>query len=515
VTPGFLDIHTHYDLEVEISPGLKESVRHGVTTVVMGGCSLSVTYGRPEDLAEMFLRVETLPRVLIEKWLARSVNWESPGAYAKHLQSLSLGPSVATMLGHSALRAHVMGLARSLRERATPAELARMRELAEEALDQGCLGISVDMLPWHMMSGVHTGRALPSHYADFREYRMLAEVCRSRDAVFQATPNPQNLTTMFQIFWMSLGIFRKPLRATVLAALDPTSYRHMWRIFPLSLFIFNRLLGCNIRFQTLPEPFTVYSDGPVTPMFEEFPTGVLLNDRHTRAERQALWREPAFRERFRREWAKPWRNTFHRDLTVMHVVSCPDASMVGKTLAQCAQEQGVEATEYFMQQLERYDDDLRWVTTAANHREDVRHALLACPDILPGFSDAGAHAKNLGFYDGALTLLRQAVKTQFMLPERAISRVTGEAAAWFRLDRGVLAPGKVADITVLDPRLLTADIQEQVEYADPDLDGALRMVKPGSRELVSVYISGRLAFESGNRVLKKVGTNSQITPNPA
>lgn len=62
VTPGFIDFHTHYDAEVEASPGLKESVMHGVTTVTMGSCSLSLCIGTAEDLADMFSRVEAIPR---------------------------------------------------------------------------------------------------------------------------------------------------------------------------------------------------------------------------------------------------------------------------------------------------------------------------------------------------------------------------------------------------------------------------------------------------------------------
>jgi N-acyl-D-aspartate/D-glutamate deacylase len=162
VIPGFIDIHTHYDIEVEISPGLNESVQHGVTTVVMGNCSLSVTYGNPKDLADMFLRVETLPRILIEKWLKTSISWETPKEYFEHLKSLPLGPSISALLGHSSLRAYVMGLQRSLHDKATDEELAKMRALAEKALDAGCIGISVDMVPWHMMSGEFKGKTIPS-----------------------------------------------------------------------------------------------------------------------------------------------------------------------------------------------------------------------------------------------------------------------------------------------------------------------------------------------------------------
>ncbi len=128
IMPGFVDVHTHYDIELEIAPGLSESVRHGVTTVIIGNCSLSIAIGSPAMLADMFQRVETLPAELIRKWLASSVSWRSPRDYLDHRRELPLGPNVAPLFGHSALRAHVMTLERSLKERAAAAELEEMRQ---------------------------------------------------------------------------------------------------------------------------------------------------------------------------------------------------------------------------------------------------------------------------------------------------------------------------------------------------------------------------------------------------
>ncbi len=163
VAPGFVDIHTHYDVEVEIAPGLAESVRHGVTSIVMGNCSLSLTVGEPQALADIFLRVENLPSPLVRKWLASAVPWGSPRAYLAHLAALPLGPNVAPLVGHSALRAAVMGLERSLGARATGDEIVQMRALAEEALDAGCFGISVDMVHWHKVSREHWVKQTGGH----------------------------------------------------------------------------------------------------------------------------------------------------------------------------------------------------------------------------------------------------------------------------------------------------------------------------------------------------------------
>lgn len=498
MVPGFIDIHTHYDIEVEIAPGLAESVRHGVTSVVMGNCSLSLAIGAADELAHVFERVETLPGALIQKWLGAALSWQTPGQYVAHLDQLPIGPNVAALFGHSALRAHVMGLRRSLNEPATEAELDQMRRIAGDAIAAGMIGVSIDMVPWHMMSGEHRGRTIPSQHADLREYRMLADVCRSRDAVFQVTPNPQRSASLLDILRMSLGLGRRPLRITVLAALDSVADRKLWRVFRPLLFVLNRLLGCNIRFQTLTEPFTVYSDGPVTPLFEEFACGVRLNDCDSRAARQALWQSPGFRERFRREWTGGYRKTFHRDLTKMRILRCPDAALENQTVAEAAHAGDREATAFFMDLLERYDTDLRWVATGANDRPAERLALMKQPGVLPGFTDAGAHVRNLGYYDGALSLLKQAAATGFISMERAIARVTGEAAGWFRLDAGVLREGAKADFVLIDPEHLRAPISEPVEISDAVLDGAMRMVKRGSEQIIeAVYIKGRRVVRRG------------------
>jgi hypothetical protein len=326
---------------------------------------------------------------------------------------------------------------------------------------------------------------------------MLADVCRSRDAVFQVTPNPQDIRSVWAVLWMSLGVFRRPLRVTILAALDSVVYPKAWRIFPALLFVFNKILRGNIRFQTLTEPFTVYSDGPITPLFEEFSTGVKLNDQETRAHRVALWRDQAFREKFRQEWTNPWRNTFHRDLSLMDIVESPDRSMIGKSFAQIAVEQNGEPVEVFMGLLEKFDTAIRWVSTGANDRQDIRLKLMSNEHILPGFTDAGAHVRNLGYYDGALSLLRQAVSTGYISPEKAIARVTGEPARWFKIDKGILKSGNSADILIIDPAKIKSEISEQIEHKDPLLDGALRMVKRGAEEIESIYINGKLVMANG------------------
>jgi hypothetical protein len=118
--------------------------------------------------------------------------------------------------------------------------------------------------------------------------------------------------------------------------------------------------------------------------------------------------------------------------------------------------------------------------------------------ILPGFTDAGAHSRNIAFFDGTLALLRQAVTTGFMTPERAIARGTGEAARWFNLDAGEIRVGARADLVVLEPAALREPVPEPVEIDDAVLGGARRMVKRGSETVVaSVLVGGAEVVRDG------------------
>src|SRR6478609_3326084 len=81
IVPGFIDVHTHYDAEVLLDPGLRESVRHGVTTVLLGNCSLSTVYADTDDAADLFSRVEAVPRKFVHGALEAKKTWSDPAGY--------------------------------------------------------------------------------------------------------------------------------------------------------------------------------------------------------------------------------------------------------------------------------------------------------------------------------------------------------------------------------------------------------------------------------------------------
>ncbi|MFD9804830.1 amidohydrolase family protein, partial [Streptomyces sp. NPDC059071] len=199
VMPGMLDVHTHYDAEVLGNPGLGESVRHGVTTVVLGNCSLSTVYSEAEDCADLFARVEALPWDAVHAAVKEHKDWDDPHSYAKAIADRPLGANVAAFLGHSDMRVTVMGLGRSVDAQVepTPAELRRMCGMLESALDAGFLGLSTIRSSFSKLEGVRfPTRQLPSTYATWREYRALNTILRRRGRVHQSTPN---LTTRVEL----------------------------------------------------------------------------------------------------------------------------------------------------------------------------------------------------------------------------------------------------------------------------------------------------------------------------
>ena len=153
VIPGLVDVHTHYDLELELAPGLPESVRHGTTTVVMSNCSLGLAFGAQrkngdDPIISCFARVENMPKSVL-KIAADKVYWNNSAEYLEHLETIPLGPNVVPMIPHSMLRIEVMGLDESVSRHPTEKELETMGALLQKGMDEGYAGFSTDALPFH------------------------------------------------------------------------------------------------------------------------------------------------------------------------------------------------------------------------------------------------------------------------------------------------------------------------------------------------------------------------------
>ncbi|MFD6452427.1 amidohydrolase family protein, partial [Nocardia sp. NPDC060220] len=191
VIPGIIDIHTHYDVEVLLDPSLSESVRHGVTTVLLGSCSLSTVHVDGETAGDLFGRVEAIPRQYVVGAMNDVQTWSTAGEYVDALEQLPLGPNLAGFIGHSDIRAAVMGLDRSTRKDVKPseAELAEIERMLTDALDVGFVGMSSQQLLFDKLDGeTCRSRTLPSTYAKSKERHRLNTILRKRGRALQGGP---------------------------------------------------------------------------------------------------------------------------------------------------------------------------------------------------------------------------------------------------------------------------------------------------------------------------------------
>ncbi|WP_067708570.1 N-acyl-D-amino-acid deacylase family protein [Nocardia yamanashiensis] len=505
VLPGMIDIHTHYDIEVLRAPGLTESVRHGITTVILGSCSLSTVHAEATDAGDLFGRVEAIPREHVID-AVRDKTWKSAREYVAALEELPLGPNLAAMIGHSDIRTALMGLDRATRKevRPTSGELAAMEAALTEALDAGFVGMSAQQLLFDKLDGeVARSRTLPSTYAGARERRRLNAILRRRGRVLQGGPDVTSPRSIAAMTFSSVGLFRKRLKTTLISAAD-------LKANPLLVYLMGTLtrvingLGGDFRWQHLPIPFEVYADGIDLVIFEEFGSGAAALHLADQVERNALMSDESYRRRFRKDYDNKFGiRVWHRDFFDAEIVGCPDAHVIGKTFGQVGEERGgLHPVDAFLDLVVEHGTKLRWRTTISNHRPEMLNKLSAHPGVQLGFSDAGAHLRNMAFYNFGLRFLRRVRQAEqagqpFLTLEQAVRRVTGELADWYGIDAGYLREGDRADLLVVDPDGLDDSLEAYAECPVPTYGDLPRMVNRNDKAVSAVFVGGQYVFGDG------------------
>ncbi|GAB2505841.1 N-acyl-D-amino-acid deacylase family protein [Nocardia heshunensis] len=506
VLPGFVDVHTHYDAELLAQPGLPESVRHGVTTVFIGNCSLSTILASNEDCADFFSRVEAVPREAVHGVLEQHRDWSGPAEYVAAVERLPLGPNVAAFLGHSDLRTHVLGLERAVTRATRPsaAEIERMQTLLEQAVDAGFLGMSSMTNTLDKIDGeIYRSRSLPSTYARGREFRALNAVLRRTGRILQSAPTINFRPNIAKFFAASSGLFRRPaLRTSLLSAADSKAYPPIVYFMMYAAPLLNRFARTDFRWQHLPVPFTVHADGIDLVVFEEFGAGAAALHLKDEVERNALLRDEQYRRRFRKDYDNKFSpRIWHRDFFDATIVDCPDASVIGKSIGRVGRDRGLHPVDAYLDLVVEYGPKLRWRTTIANDRPKYLDKLATNPGVQMGFGDAGAHLRNMAFYNYHLRLLErvraaQGKRKPFMSVAHAVHRLTGELADWYGLDAGHLRQGDRADVVIVDPNGLDRTVHELHENPMPEF-GLTRMVNRNDAAVVATLVNGVTVYRRG------------------
>ena len=550
--PGLLDIHTHFDLEVEVDPGLKECVRHGTTSVVMSNCSLGLAYGEllspdlPDEnpVIDCFARVENMPKAVLARCMDGVVDWDNSADYLKHLETLPLGPNVAPMIPHSMLRIKVMGLEDSISRDPTEAELDAMAALVEQGMQEGYVGFSTDGLPLHYLANdPHRNEKIPAQHAKFKELKVLGKVLRDYDRIWQVTPDPEDMLKTLGLFGLTCGRFfgGKALKMTATAAMDISCNRRAeGGLIKFSQLLNSRLLKGDFTFQALSVPFKVFADGVTTPLMEEkeaFRELMAIDIDDIQGRKNKLDDE-GFQGRFREQWMagksgyslerfrhkyKMESTTFSRELSDMVMDSCPVEPWAGRRLSdiygRLKQYQGalgdaaaqnqpelaafslfpapiIDDAGFMMHMLREYDRTFRWYVITANERPDVLKKLVFHPETLPGFNDSGAHLTNMAYYDANLMTLKMAAQDSIELVALAVKRLTKDPSELFGIEGGVIECGAIADLVLIDPQALNAhDSDANIEIIDRDIFQHPQLVNRSDGVVNTVIIAGKLAWD--------------------
>jgi N-acyl-D-aspartate/D-glutamate deacylase len=266
--------------------------------------------------------------------------------------------------------------------------------------------------------------------------------------------------------------------------------------------LFRRVAAADVRLQSLPQPFRLWTDGLENPVLEEIGAGT--EALHLTAEaRPQLLREPGYRRRFRNQWTNKIKGrAYHRDLAEARIIDCPDPALVGRTFADVAAERGADPVETFLDLQVEHGNALRWYTVVGNTNPESVAWIVDHPQAQIGFSDAGAHLRNMAFYSFPLQLLRfvrerEAAGTPVMTVGRAVHRVTGELADYLGVDAGRLRVGDRADLVVVDPTALDERLDEVVEAPMPAIPTLSRLVNRGDGAVRTVLVNGREAWATG------------------
>jgi N-acyl-D-amino-acid deacylase len=457
LTPGFIDIHTHYDAQVSWDPLFTCSSWHGVTSVLMGNCGVGVAPVRPRERATMawdLVNVEALPHEVLMNGV--SWEWESFPEYMSAIEGRGIALNTAFLVPLSALRFYVMGDEAAQRA-ATAEETAQMAALFREAMLAGAYGFSLSLAPQHIG---FQGRPLASRMASREELGALCRVMRElKRGIIEILPSRGGASMSPSDGGFDLLVFlaeqsQRPL--TFLAILDlpgTTLQEHEATIERLKPLLAR---GLKILPQVTPRPIQQYYTLRDPFIFAALDSWKGVFNRSAE-EQKAMFRSAAFRQAFKDELrGRAIKAVFRGRWDRVHVVRAEKAEnqrFLNMSIAEIAAALHRDPEDALLD-LGLEDDLALGITLSViNVNKDVVHKLLQLPNTLIGLSDAGAHVAQ--HCDAGLPsyLLAEWVRERRALTlEEGVRRLTSEAADFLGLGtRGRIKPGLQADLALIDP----------------------------------------------------------------
>jgi N-acyl-D-amino-acid deacylase len=503
VTPGWVDIHTHYDGQVTWDPYLSPSCWHGVTTVVMGNCGVGFAPARPdrhEWLISLMESVEDIPgSALAEgiKW-----EWETFPEYLDSLDRKQLVLDVATQAPHGSIRAYVMGERGARNEEATPADIAEMARITREALEAGALGFSTSRTQLHRAKD---GEPVPGTYAGADEMVGIGKALgQAGHGVFEIASDmaiPDDEFAWMKQFAAASGL---PVTFGMLQSPgQPEKWRDLLRLTEqaraegaqITAQIACRPTGMVLGWQSTVHPFvrkSAYREIAHLPF----------------AERLGRLKDPAVREAILTEVTPPppgigallthaFGNMFRLERHGRLDYEPRAEDSIGAEAARTGQDPQAIIYDMLMENDGRGYIYLPLLNYAKFNFDHIAE-MMNHPATILSLSDGGAHCGvicDASFPTYMLTYwVRDRERGERLPLEKVVSMQTRDTARLYGMnDRGVLAPGLKADINVIDFQALQILAPEMIF----DLPAGGRRLVQRAQGYRATVVSGVVTFENG------------------
>ena len=521
VTPGFVDIHTHYDGQAVWSDRLSPSSSHGVTTVVGGNCGVGFAPCRPEHrelLVSVMEGVEDIPEVVMTEGL--TWDWQTYPEYLSAIEKRPHDIDFASQIPHSAVRVFVMGQRGADREPATEDDLQRMQAIVREAIDVGALGFATSRLVIHKTG---QGDAIPTFQA--AEHELEAMALALKDAgrgVLQAVFGESGRTFEDEIDLLSrlTRISGRPASFSMAQSNDnPDAWRHVMQHLaeanakgpPIRAQVYPRPIGVVLGFDLSINPFSLC---PSYQPLAKLPF----------AERIAALRDPTMRARLLvedpGEAIIPLARLGRRFDFMYPLGDPPNYEPTPEmSIAAQAAARGVNPKELAYDLLLENGGRGLLLTALANYGSgslDPIYSLITDPNTVIGLGDGGAHYGMICDSSYPTFVMQHWTREregQRLSIEAAVRSLTLDTATTVGLlDRGALTVGRKADLNVID--------YDQLRLATPhvayDLPAGGRRITQGARGYDALIVSGQVVSRHGEATGALPGRlvrGPQVAPN--
>lgn len=493
LSPGFVDVHTHYDAQVFWDKTVSPSCYHGVTTVFGGHCGFSIAPLSPDAapyLLRMLSRVEGMPVPCLQSGVPW--DWQSFGEYLARIEG-NIGVNAGFMAGHSAIRRVVMG-ERAVGHQATGGELESMRRLLENCLAEGAIGFSSTIAITHNDAN---GEPVPSRHASREEILTLAKTCRDYEGTsLEFMPaigefSEDVIEFMIQLTtaakrplnWNALTAGNAELISNQLSASDMASQR-----------------GGDIRALTIPQPITIRINLHSGFVFDSLEGWVDLFKLSIR-DRIEYLKDPSHRTELNAaaKSGGPMRGLANWSSMAVHSVYLEkNKHLEGRTLGAISKELGKKAFDTLLDLA--IEEGLRtsfmpMPITDESALWKVRGELWLDERTVIGGSDAGAHLDMIDTFAYSSHVLASGVREQKLISlEQAVHQLTQVPAELYGLrERGLLRPGWYADVVIFDPDRVGAGDT----YMRHDLPAGESRVYADAEGIQHVLVNGVQTIDDG------------------